>query len=291
MGKKLAEQANNLKKFVGRNKGLARVIAVTSGKGGVGKTNTSVNLAIALAQKGNRVIVLDADLGLANVEVLVGLNSIYNLQHVLTGERTMAEILVKGPAGIEVVPGTSGLSKLADLRESSRDRIMTGLRELQERADFVVIDTMAGIGRSAIAFVLAADEVLLVSTPEPSSIVDAYGMLKTVYQKRDQAIVRLIANMVMNKKQASLVYSKLANAAQQYLGRKLSYLGMIPRDPHVSQAVMQSHPYMLRYPNSAASKSVEDIADRLISQRAASGPGTDGFLRRFAQTIGIASNG
>ena len=264
---------------------------MTSGKGGVGKTSTSVNLAISMASKGSRVILLDADLGLANVEVLLGLNSIYNLQHVIAGEKTMAQILVKGPGGVGVIPGTSGLAKLADLNESARQRIMEGLAELQQRSDFVVIDTMAGIGKSATAFVSAADEVLLVSTPEPSSIVDAYGMLKTTYQKRDDALVRLIANMVLNKKQASLVYSKLSGAAQQYLGRKLSYLGMIPRDPHVSQAVMQSHPYSLRYPTCAATRSVQDIADRLISQRAASGPGTDGFLRRFAQTIGIASNG
>ena len=287
----MAEQAEGLRDFVGKGQGLARVIAVTSGKGGVGKTSTSVNLAISMAQKGSRVILLDADLGLANVEVLLGLNSIYNLQHVITGEKKMSQILVKGPGGVAVVPGTSGLSKLADLNEKGRNNVMAGLVELQERADFILIDTMAGIGRSALAFVAAADEVLLLSTPEPSSIVDAYGMLKTTYQKRDDAVIRLVVNMVLNKKQASLVYSKLSNAAQQYLGRKLSYLGMIPRDPHVSQAVMQSIPFATRYPSSVASKSVQDIADRLITQKTAAGPGTDGFLKRFAQTMGIATAG
>lgn len=285
----MADQAQNLREFVKRNQGLARVIAVTSGKGGVGKTNTSVNLSIALAQKGHRVVLLDADLGLANVEVLLGLNSLYNLQHVISGEKSMAQILVEGPGGLAVVPGTSGLAKLADLSERARENVMAGLRQMQERADFVVVDTMAGIGRSALSFVTAADEVLLVTTPEPSAIVDAYAMLKTAYQRRDDAIVRLITNMVLNKKQASLVYAKLSNAAQQYLGRKLSYLGMIPRDPHVSQAVMQSHPFVLRYPNAVATKCVLDIADRLISQRAAT-PGTDGFLKRFAQTIGLSGN-
>ena len=286
----MAEQAQNLRNFIRKDRGHARVIAVTSGKGGVGKTSISVNLAISLAEKGNRVILLDADLGLANVEVLLGLNSIYNLQHVITGEKSMAQILVKGPGGVGVVPGTSGLSKLADLSVKARDNIMAGLKQLQERADFIVIDTMAGIGRSAVAFVVAADEVILISTPEPSAIIDAYGMLKTTYQKRDDAVVRLVVNMVLNKKQASLVYSKLSNAAQQYLGRKLSYLGMIPRDPRVSQAVMQSHPFCIRYPSSAAARSVKDIADRLINQRAVAGPGTDSFLRRFAQTFGIPSS-
>lgn len=272
------------------NQGLARVLAVTSGKGGVGKTSTSVNLSIALAQAGSKVILLDADLGLANVEVLLGLNSIYNLQHVITGEKTMEQILVKGPGNVSIVPGTSGLAKLADLNERSRRNIMDGLRQLQEQADFIVIDTMAGIGRGAMTFVSAADEVLLVSTPEPSSIVDAYGMLKTAYQHRDDAVVRLIVNMVLNKKQASVVYAKLSGAAQQYLGRKLSYLGMIPRDPRVAQAVMQSHPFCVRYPSTAATKSIQDIAGRLIHQKAAMGPGKEGFIRRFAQTIGIASS-
>lgn len=283
----MAEQAQNLHQFVNRNKGLARVVAVTSGKGGVGKTNTSVNLAISLADKGNRVILLDADLGLANVEVLLGLNSVYTLQHVIDGQRSMSEILVKGPGGIAVVPGTSGIAKLADLSPSARNQIMEGLRELQARADFIIIDTMAGIGRSATSFVVAADEVLLVSTPEPSSIVDAYAMLKTIYQHRENAIVRLIANMVMNKKEASAVYSKLSNVSQQYLGRKISYLGMIPRDAHVNQAVMQSFPYALRYPNTPATKCVEDIADRLITQKNASKGGSKGFLKRFAQTLGL----
>jgi flagellar biosynthesis protein FlhG len=166
---------------------------------------------------------------------------------------------------------------------------MGGLQELQTRADFIIIDTMAGIGRSAISFVVAADEVLLVSTPEPSSIVDAYAMLKTVYQRRETATVRLIANMVGNKNQAVALYNKLSNAARQYLGRKLSYLGMVPRDPHVSQAVMQSQPFVLRYPASPASKAIGDIADRLIAQRAATPEGSQGFLRRFAQSIGLAS--
>ena len=286
----MAQQAQNLREFVRKSKDRARVIAVTSGKGGVGKTSLSVNLGISLAEKGNRVVLLDADLGLANVEVLLGLNSLYNLQHVISGEKTMPEVLVKGPGGMAVVPGTTGLAKLADLKEKARQNIMNGLNQLQEQADFIMVDTMAGIGRSAVAFVVAADEVILVSTPEPSAIIDAYGMLKTVYKKRERAVVRLVANMVLNKKQASLVYSKLSNASQQYLGRKLSYLGMVPRDPHVAQAVMQSHPFVLRYPNTAATKSIQDIADRLISQKAASGPGTDGFLRRFAQTIGLASN-
>lgn len=273
-----------------RSKNQARVVAVTSGKGGVGKTSTSVNLAIALQSQGKRVVILDADLGLANVEVLFGLNSLYNLQHVIDGERRLAQVIVTAPGGVGVIPGTSGLAKLADLGDAARQNILSGLQELQNQSDFIIIDTMAGIGQNAVAFVAAADEVILVSTPEPSSIVDAYAMIKTIFNRRDDAVIRLLANMVATPQQATAVSQKLTGVTQQYLGRQISFLGYLPRDPHVSQAVMQSQPFVLRFPNAPVSKSMQEIATRLINQRSAAGQGTTGFLKRFAQTIGLASS-
>lgn len=287
----MAEQAQKLREFVQTRQEQARVIAVTSGKGGVGKTSTSVNLAIALAARGSRVILLDADLGLANVEVLLGLNSLYNLQHVIDGQKTLAQTLVEGPGGIWVAPGTSGLAKLADLSEQARQNIMSGLREIQDMADFIVVDTMAGIGRSAVAFVVSADEVILVTTPEPSAIVDAYAMIKTVYNVREDAVIRVIANMVANQKQAAAVFTKLSSVTQQYLGRQLSYLGFVPRDQHVPQSVMQSNPFTVRFPNAPSSRCIADIATRLASHRVVAPAQDRGFLKRFAQTIGLASNG
>lgn len=286
----MVDQAHNLREFVRKNKARARVLAVTSGKGGVGKTSTSVNLAIALAALDHRVVLLDADLGLANVEVLMGLNSLYNLQHVIDGEKTIAQIMVKGPGGIYVIPGSSGLSKLADLSNAARQNVIKGLEELQTVVDFIIIDTMAGIGQNAVAFAAAADEVLLVSTPEPSSIVDVYAMIKTIHNQRPDAVFRLIVNMVINEKQAEAVAKKLSSVSQQYLGRNLSFLGCIPRDPHVSQAVMQTQPFSLRYPNAMATRSVEAIAQRLVSQKAASDTSAAGFFRRFARNLGLVSN-
>jgi flagellar biosynthesis protein FlhG len=284
------DQAHNLREFV--RKGQAgRVFAVTSGKGGVGKTTVSVNLAISLAERGKRVVVLDADLGLANVEVLMGLNSLYNLQHVIDGEKTIMEILVKGPGGIWIVPGTSGLAKLADLGPAARQNVLNGLKDLQEQNDFVIIDTMAGIGQNAVRFAAAADEVLIVTTPEPSAIVDAYATIKTIFAIRDDAVFRLIINMTANEQQGLAVTTKLSRVAQQYLGLSLSYLGCVPRDPHVAQGVMQTTPFILGFPNALASKSMHDIADKIILQRANERKTSPGFFRRFAQSLGIASNG
>lgn len=286
----MADQAQKLREFVKKSRERARVLAVTSGKGGVGKTSTSVNLAIALAAKGSRVVLLDADLGLANVEVLMGLNSLYNLQHVIDGEKSMSQILVRGPGNIFVVPGSSGLAQIADLDSRARQNVLSGLNELQERADFIIIDTMAGIGRNASAFAAAADEVLLVTTPEPSAIVDAYAMIKTVSSIREDAVFRVIVNMVASRQQASAVASKLSSVTQQFLSRNLSVLGYIPRDPHVSQGVMQTYPFSLRYPNAPATKCIEEIATRIENQRLAPSE-KQGFFKRFAATFGLVSNG
>ena len=274
------------------NKGaLARVIAVTSGKGGVGKSNTSVNLAIALAAQGKRVILMDADLGLANVEVLLGLSSLHNLEHVIEGEKTIAEILVRGPGGISVVPGSSGLAKIADLTHAGRQNLLGGLQDLQAQSDFIILDTMAGIGRNAVAFSLAADEVILITTPEHPAIVDAYAMLKTLYANQPETVVRLVVNMVPNPALAQAVYTKMSGVSQRYLGKNISFLGYLARDHHVSQAVMQSKPFMIAYPHAPVSQCMNQIASRLLQQQVPREAQKEGFFRRFAQTFGLAGNG
>lgn len=277
--------------MMGNKANAARVIAITSGKGGVGKSNTSVNLAIALAAQGKRVILMDADLGLANVEVLLGLSSLHNLEHVIEGEKTMAEILVRGPGGISVVPGSSGLAKIADLTHAGRQNLLGGLQELQAQSDFIILDTMAGIGRNAVAFSLAADEVILITTPEHPAIVDAYAMLKTLYANQPDTVVRLVVNMVPNPALAQAVYTKMSGVAQRYLGKNISFLGYLARDSHVSQAVMQSKPFMIAYPHAPVSQCMNQIASRLLQQQTPKDGHKEGFFRRFAQTFGLAGNG
>lgn len=286
----MGKQAQNLHEFVRNNQKRARVLAVTSGKGGVGKTSISVNLAIALAGLNLRVVLLDADLGLANVEVLLGLNSLTNLQQVIQGERRMVDILVEGPGGIRIVPGSSGISRLADLGPVARKRVLDGIEDLHYYADCILIDTMAGIGQNAAGFAAAADEVLLVTTPEPSAIVDVYAMLKTIFQMRQDAVFRLIVNLAMNEQQALAVAQKLKSVAHQYLDCELFYLGYIPRDPHVSRGVMQTRPFFLQYPAAPASRQIDELARKLFDMRATIPRGVPGFLRRFAENLGLVSN-
>jgi flagellar biosynthesis protein FlhG len=285
----MADQAENLREFVRTRSERARVIAVSSGKGGVGKTNTCVNLGIALAQRRHRVVLLDADLGLANVEVLLGINSLYNLQHVICGQQSMLDVLTEGPGGIHVVPGSSGIAQIADLGPAARENVLSGLEELQRHADFILIDTMAGIGQNAVAFAIAADEVLLVTTPEPSAIVDAYATVKTINNQRPDAVFRVVVNQVLNKQQAGAVAHKLSDVTNRFLERKVSFAGFIPRDPRVMQAVMQTAPYLLRYPTAPASRAIGTIADRLVQVGAVRRQG-GGFLQRVAETFGLVSN-
>lgn len=246
-------------------------------------------MAIALAAQGKRVVVLDVDLGLANVEVLLGLNSLYNLQHVIDGERTLKQVMVQGPGGIDLIPGSSGIAQIADLGSTARKRIIDGLDELQREVDFIILDTMAGIGQNTVSFCSAADEVLLVTTPEPSAIVDAYAMVKTMSQVAPDAPVRLIVNMTASDQQARAVANKLNRVAQQYLGRQMPCCGYVLRDPHVSQAVMQSTPFIQRFPNAPASRCITALASRVIQQEVIDSAQRGSFLKRFAQAVGIAS--
>ncbi len=291
----MGDQAQNLRDLMSERRGRARVLAVTSGKGGVGKTSASVNLAIALSQLGKRVILLDADLGLANVEVLLGLNSLHNLQHVISGEMSLGQVIVRGPGGIGVVPGSSGFSQVADLGTAARQRILDGFDELQRSADFIFIDTMAGIGQNAVSFCAAAEEIILGVTPEPSSHVDAYAMVKTIHRMRPDAVFRMVVNMAVNDTQGTAVAKKLEGVVRRFLDRPLVYLGTIPRDPHVSHGVMQTQPFLIRYPAAPASRAINHIADRIAANRPAQAvnapaASNSNFLKRVAQTMGLASN-
>lgn len=261
-----------------------RVITITSGKGGVGKTNFSINLSLALISYGHKVILLDADLGLANIDVVLGISPAYNLYHVIKGEKTINEVITEGPMGLKVIAGGSGIQELANLRKGLVESFIDSLEGLEGDADFLLIDTGAGLSRNVMRFVFAADEVLLVTTPEPTAITDAYGLVKTMLSKRKSGTVHLVVNQVASSQEADLTANKLLTVADRFLKYKIDKLGFILADPMVSKAVMSQEPFILKYPKSAASQCVFRLAARLTNQeKTAEASGVKGFFERMVR--------
>ena len=264
------DQAEKLREMVKEQtspRRVARVITVTSGKGGVGKSSISVNLAIALSRLGNRVIVLDADFGLANVEVMLGIRPQYNLADLMFRGKTLADIITPGPENIGFISGGSGIQELTNLTRDQIVSLIQKLVELDEKADIILIDTGAGIADSVIEFVAASSEVLLVATPEPTSITDAYALLKTLNRKTDisleDTVIKMIANRIDTYEDGKELYGKLSLVVSKFLSLKLEFLGSLPQDSNVSKAVMRQKPAIALYPNSQFSKTLTMFADIL----------------------------
>lgn len=241
-----------------------RVIAVTSGKGGVGKSSLSANLAITLAAKNRRVVVFDADLGLANLDVILGVNPRFTLEQVVSGERTIPEVLFDAPGGIRIIPGGSGVSTLVQLSGPQLDRFLSELNTLAGETDYLIFDTGAGIDDSVMTFLQAADEVLLVVTPDPSSITDAYATAKTLFSRQPAARVRVVMNAAESEEHARLVFDRLSQVAQQYLGKSMEFAGWVRHDPTVVRCARRRQPFVLAEPQCGASRDVGRIAENLL---------------------------
>lgn len=263
-----------------------RAIAVTSGKGGVGKTNIAANLALALAQRKQRVLVLDADLGLANVDIVMGMLPRYNLMHVLHGDMTLDEIISAGPLGVSVIASGSGVRELANLTDEARTRLLSALASLKSGYDFLIIDTAAGLSRNVLGFVLAADEILVVTTSENTALLDAYSMIKVVFLENPQAHVRLVVNMVRDEAEAREVSDKLTVLAHRFLGAAIAPLGYVVRDARVSEAIREQNPLLMLYPTAPASRCIKAIAMQLTNGRRAT-PRSDlkGFFSRVVDLL------
>lgn len=264
------DQAEKLRKMVKEQtvpRNISRVITVTSGKGGVGKSNISVNLAIALSKLGNRVIILDADFGLANVEVMLGIRPQYNLADMMFRGKNLSDIITEGPENIGFISGGSGIQELTNLTRDQIVYLIQKLVELDERADIIIVDTGAGISDSVLEFVAASTEVLLVTTPEPTSITDAYALLKTLNRKMDisleDTVIKMISNRIESDEEGKELYEKLSLVANKFLNLKLEYMGSIPQDSNVSKAVIRQKPAITLFPNSNFSKSISSFADIL----------------------------
>ncbi|BAF60251.1 ATPase [Pelotomaculum thermopropionicum SI] len=241
-----------------------RAIAVTSGKGGVGKTSLVVNLALCMSKMGRKVTLFDADLGLANAEVMLGIVPPYSLYEVLYGNKTIEEIAVQGPLGIKVISGGSGLLEMANLDRNRRQHLFKMFNQCCFGDDIILIDTGAGISKNVLGFVAAAGEVIIVVTPEPTSLTDAYAMIKILANFRVHSEVSLVVNRAADSREAMHTLGKIQVAANRFLDIKLNFLGWIPEDRLVSQAIKSQRPLCLASPNAHASKSVAGIARFLL---------------------------
>ncbi|MDR1256519.1 MAG: MinD/ParA family protein, partial [Spirochaetaceae bacterium] len=263
-----------------------RILTVASGKGGVGKTNLSVNMALAYARIGKKVIVMDADLGLANVNVMLKMIPKWNLYHVIRKQKTMREIIIETEYGIGIVAGASGFSKIANLTESERTNFIGELNTLAS-ADIIIIDTGAGVSSNVLDFIAAADEAVIITTPEPTAITDAYGIIKIIATEIDnlEIGIKLVVNRVHGAAEAARVADRMVTITSQFLNIKLDYLGFVYDDLAVPQAVLRQRPFLVDAPRSKAAQCVQHIVGRLEKTENRGGGG-GGFGNLFKRLFG-----
>ncbi|MGA2500233.1 MAG: MinD/ParA family protein [Tepidisphaeraceae bacterium] len=279
----LMDQATSLRILAGRQI-RASVIAVTSGKGGVGKSNIAVNLAIQFAAVTKNVVLLDADLGLANADVLCNIELPFNLSHVISNKKALREVMVRAPGGFRLIGGASGLARMADLSDYDRQRLVDSLALLEQNADIIIIDTGAGISPNVLSFTRSADDVLIVTTPEPTAITDAYAVIKVLSREgREQRRLSLLVNQIRTSGEARLVYDRIARVARQFLGVSVYDAGYIVHDDCVSQAVRKREPFLLASPRCPASLCIAQLAARLHDGLAAVPPQPAGFFYRMSK--------
>lgn len=248
-------------------------LAVSSGKGGVGKTNVVVNLAVSLARLRHRVVVLDADFGLGNVDVLLGLAPDFHLGHVLSGEKTLDEIMVRGPEGIRIIPASSGLRELTSLTSTHWDRLSAGLASLAHDCDFLLIDTAAGIADNVLDMLTGSERVLIVTSPEPTAVVDAYALIKVLTKVDARKEIGVLVNDARDAEEAAIVFRQLEVAAMRFLNRRVQSFGFVAHDPAVRASVCVQQPVVFESPQSPASLCFRVLASRVAGLRPLGAPG------------------
>src|SRR5579862_2463639 len=263
-----------------------RIIAISSGKGGVGKTNVVVNTALAMARQKRNVLILDADLGLANIDVVMGITPRFNLQHVISGQKNIREVVVQGEHGVQVISGGSGLADLANLSDRQRDALIGSLAELESMTDVLLVDTGAGIGPNVLQFILAAQELIVVTTPEPTAITDAYSLIKVVSRLSSDVVLKLLVNQVRTAQEADEITNNIAGVAKRFLHLEVGSYGSLPYDSNLVKAVRRQMPITLAYPNSPAAYGFHALAARIWNEEVPalqSKPGIMNFFRRVVK--------
>jgi flagellar biosynthesis protein FlhG len=257
----MIDQASGLRKM--QDLQQVKVIAVSGGKGGVGKTNTSLNTAIALGQQGKRVLVLDADLGLANVDVMLGLRVKQNLSHVLSGECELDDIIVDGPAGIKIIPATSGSQSMVDLTPSEHAGLIRAFSEMQTQFDVLIVDTAAGISDMVLSFTRAAQDIMLVVCDEPTSITDCYALMKLLSRDHGVFKFKVVANMVRSAKEGQQLFAKLIKVTDRFLDVAIELVAVIPFDENMRKSVRKQKVIVEAYPQSPAAIAYVDLAKKI----------------------------
>ncbi|CAM3940166.1 MinD/ParA family protein [Paenibacillus alkaliterrae] len=260
-----------------------RVITVTSGKGGVGKSNFSLNFALTLQKLGKKVLVFDADIGMANIDVLMGITSQYNLYHLLKQEKTIWDIVQEGPEGLHFIAGGSGFKDLLDLSPEQLDGFAEEISKLHGKYDVILFDTGAGLSKETVKFITAAQETIVVTTPEPTSITDAYALIKMVKGMNADVQFKLIVNRASDYREGKQTADKISLVAERFLKSKLPSLGIVPDDPNVSKAVKRQVPFSVAFPGSEATAAIERIAKQYLElpQSRADSGGVKGFLHKM----------
>jgi flagellar biosynthesis protein FlhG len=264
-----------------RRAGRGVTLAITSGKGGVGKSNVAVNLSICLAANGLRVTLVDVDMGLANIDLLLNMHPPHTLAHVLSGLRSLEAVCVDGPGGIRFVPGASGRNDLANLTDFDRQNLITQLGKLHRSADMVVLDCGAGISSNVMSFAQAADAVLVITTPQPTAVTDAYATIKVLHREKFAGEVSLFVNMANSRTEASATYQRVAGVSKRFLNYLVADGGYMLHDTAVEMAVQERSPFVISYPRANASAAIAALACRM-SQTHVERPGRGGLLRRVA---------
>ncbi len=281
MSEQFEDQATGLRRMI--NPDPVRVIAVTGGKGGVGKTSISANLGVAFAEMGRRVMLLDADLGLANLDVILGLHAERNLSHVMRGECSLEDILVTGPKGMKIVPGASGIQRMAEMSPAENAGLIHAFSEVANDVDILLIDTAAGISDLVISFSRAAQEQIVVVCDEPASITDAYAIIKLLNREHGISRFRILANMVKSVQEGRDLYNKMCRVTDQYLDVMLNYMGSIPYDEQLRKAVKSQKPVVEAYPRSRVSQAFKNLAKKADNWPIPSG--VSGDLQFFVERL------
>lgn len=256
---------NRVQKNIKLSRNKAKVLAITSGKGGVGKSNFAVNLAISLKRLGYRVLILDADIGLANIEILTGINIKYTIMDLIKKDMDIHDIIGEGPEGVKIISGGSGIHQLSMMDKKNTNRFLGEIEKLEFEMDYIIIDTGAGVSNIVLDFVMASDETILITTPDPTSLMDAYTMIKALTTNGYKGKINIVANIVENRQEGVSIFNKLNKVSKKFLDVNLNYLGYLKRDAIVNKAVKIQQPFLILNSSSNISKKMNVIALKFVN--------------------------